>query len=230
MTSRARASLAMWLCGAVTLGAAQNDEPSQRKNEEVDTSLRGLTLPEAARQLGRTIVIRGNVTPLERASSLDALARISELVCVGSVRAASSVLTVDERSIVTFNDLQIGRLYKGTAGVEPKRVSVVLPGGRVEFGRGLAAEVRPMGQDPLIVGQRYAVFLKRLESDDRLLRSTSESVVYRLTLGAQSVFHLTDQGVIGPQSFERELIKKYEGTPVDAFLALLARNSVVERR
>lgn len=230
MTSRAAASLAMWICGVVALGAAQRERPSQRKNEEVETSLWGLTLPEAARQLGRTVVVRGNVTSLERASSLDGLARISDLVCVGSVRSASSVLTVDERSIVTFNDLHIQQLYKGNAPAESKAVSVVLPGGRVEFGRGLAGEVRPVGLDPLVVGQRYAVFLKRLESDDRLLRSTLESVVYRLTLGAQSVFHLTDQGVIGPQTFETELIKKYEGTPVDAFLALLARNSVVERR
>ncbi len=128
---------------------------------------------------------------------------------------------MDERSIVTFYEVQVERVYKGDGFRESTRLHLAFPGGRVEFGNGLAAEVKTVGLEPLALGQRYALFTKRLASDDRLLLSTSEQLVFRLALGSESIFHLLESGVIGPRTLETDLTVTYEGVSVHSFLQTL---------
>jgi hypothetical protein len=194
---------------------AGKDRAAQEANSRDGKLLPYETLREAAERVGGTVVVVGHVGPLAVVADVASLMTLSEIVALGEPRRIAYGLTNDERSIATVVEFQLIEVIKGA--VSSASLSVVLPGGRIDFGRGRAAEVRVIGLEPLTVNRRYVLFLRRLDSSDRLTQvatSASPQTRYRLTAGAQGVLMVDRYGKISSQAQSSAVWKAYHRRPL----------------
>ncbi len=118
--------------------------------------------------------------------------RITKLTCeadavvVGEVSSKSSQLTEDQDFIFTDYELKVEEVIKNNASdqMTPRgEITVTGPGGKIQINNRIV-EAIDLSFPPLIVGERYLLFLK----------STSIADGYK-AVNKESRFHLTDDGV-----------------------------------
>lgn len=148
------------------------------------------------------------------ATTLESLARRSPVVVVGVVRSSQSVLSTDESFIHTVHEIEVAEGLSGGLS-RGATIKVTMPGGRVDFGGGLAAEVRARGE-PIAADLPYLFFLRPVEP--QALASYRNAIeldafqpaiepfggVYRLTSRVESLAGLDDplrpayEGILPP--------------------------------
>lgn len=118
--------------------------------------------------------------------------RITNLTCdadaivVGEVKSKSSQLTEDQDFIFTDYELNVEEVIKNNASdpIAPNtEITVSNPGGKIQLNNRIV-EARALSFPPLVVGERYLLFLK----------STSIAGGYK-AVNKESRFHLTNDGV-----------------------------------
>lgn len=203
-----------------------------------------ITLPEAARRAGGTLVL--DRRPLDCFPQWDVrgLANRSSLVIVGRPFVARVALTDDRRSIVTTYSVQVEDTFKATSRVLPfvRVVIVTVPGGRMDFGDGTSAEIR--SGPSLALGDRYVLFLQHERDAPSVFPTAPPGTGAALTAGAaygaavvytpfridQGVFHLQADGRIRWHAHNAsERPHREDGTPEAAFLDEL-KEAVAARR
>jgi hypothetical protein len=200
--------------------SGQFGQPDRVKKE---AALRRLSLPEAARIAGGVYSRVFNVHSWAIAPTLEALGESSELIVVGKVTGVSTILSSDQTYILSVVTLHVGETIKGRPGAG-EFVSVVVPGGRMVFEDGTAAETATPGLEPFAVGEGYALFLTRIERlrpQDVLEPEARGS--YAPTLGPQGIIALKPTGV-RPQGREVDAIRsKHSNQPPGVFMSELRR-------
>jgi|SRR5262245_6918458 len=118
--------------------------------------------------------------------------RITKLTCdsdaivVGEVKSKSSQLTEDQDFIFTDYELNVEEVIKNNAPdpVTPStEITVSTPGGKIQLNNRIV-EATDLSLPPLVIGERYLLFLK----------STSIAGGYK-AVNKESRFHLTDGSV-----------------------------------
>ena len=118
--------------------------------------------------------------------------RITNLTCdadavvVGEVKSKSSQLTEDQDFIFTDYELQVEEVIKNNASdpIAPNtEITVSNPGGKIQLNNRIV-EAKDLSFPPLVVGERYLLFLK----------STSIAGGYK-AVNKESRFHLTNDSV-----------------------------------
>jgi hypothetical protein len=194
-----------------------------------------LTLPEAAQRSGGALTIDWRPNPdWFKERDIRGLADRSALVIVGRPFAARVELTPDRRSIVTTYSVQVDERFKERQ-IPPfmQHVTVRIPGGRMEFGDGVSAEVR--SGPSLKIGDRYMFFLQREQDAASLLpdalpgtsaaspaptAADKSAVIYTPFRIDQGVFHLPADGKIRSEVHEAsDQLHRYDGKAETEFLA-----------
>jgi hypothetical protein len=142
--------------------AAREARARERAQRDLLRDLDGgrITLPEAARLAGGTLVIdRRPVLECFPQLNVRGLVDHSSLVIAGRPFVARVELTNDRRSIVTTYSVQVDDTFK-TRQLAPllRHVIVRVPGGRMDFGDGTSADI--LSGPPLAPGERYVLFLQ----------------------------------------------------------------------
>ena len=149
-------------------------------------------------------------TNLRRYDTVDALARDSAAIVVGSVESkASQFLAPAEKMIVTDFQIRVRDALKGISA-PGQAISVRTPGGRVDLGDGKYAEVKmsDFWKYPE-VGKLYVFFLESRTNGTFVLRG-----------GPQGLFEVTPAGSIKTQvRTEDKLKQNYEGKNLTAVVA-----------
>lgn len=155
-------------------------------------------------------------TNLRRYDRVDALARDSAAVVVGSVNSKTSqLLAPAAKLVVTDFQITVRDALKGT--LEPgQAIRIRTPGGRVDFGDGKFAEVKmPDFWKYPEVGKLYVFFLESRTDGSFVLRG-----------GPQGLFEITPAGSINPQvRTEDKLMQNYEGKSLTLVLAEIRKGS-----
>jgi hypothetical protein len=199
-----------------------------------DLELGRITLREAARRVGGTLVLdqRPNLDCFPQ-SDVRGLADRSSLVIMGRPLAAAVELTDDRRSIATTYSVQVDDTFKGRQlSAFVQHVIVRVPGGRIDFGDGTSAETR--SGPSLTLGDRYVLFLQH-EPDGRsgmpvAWPGTSAAagggavdgapVIYTPFRVDQGVFHLQADGKMRSHAQTASgRLHRYDGMPEAVFLA-----------
>jgi hypothetical protein len=148
-------------------------------------------------------------TNLRRYDSVDALARDSNTVVIGSVDSKTSgLLPPAEKLIVTDFQITVRDSLKGTL-VPGKTIKLRTPGGRVDFVDGKYAQVKmPEFWKYPEVGKVYILFLESRPDETFVLRG-----------GPQGMFEFSPEGGVRAQVRpEDELTQKYNGVSSESFL------------
>jgi hypothetical protein len=136
------------------------------------------------------------------ATTIESLLRHSPVVIVGVLRSSQSVLSTDESAIHTVHDIEVAEGLSGGLS-RGATIKVTMPGGRIDFGGGLAAEVRVAGE-PIAADLPHLFFLRPVEPQAvSSHRNTLElgafqpaiasfGGVYRLTSSVESLAGLDD--------------------------------------
>jgi hypothetical protein len=126
------------------------------------------------------------VSPPSFSERITKLTCDSDAIVVGEVTSKSSQLTEDQDFIFTDYELKVEEVIKNNASdqITPNaEITVTGPGGKIQLNNRIV-EARDLSSPPLIVGERYLLFLK----------STSIAGGYK-AVNKESRFHLTNDGV-----------------------------------
>src|SRR5215475_6770165 len=126
------------------------------------------------------------VTPPTFSERITKLSCDSDAIVMGEVTSKSSQLTEDQDFIFTDYELKVEEVIKNNASyqITPKaEITVTGPGGKIQLNNRIV-EAIDLSFPPLIVGERYLLFLK----------STSVAGGYK-AVNKESRFHLTDGSV-----------------------------------
>jgi hypothetical protein len=126
------------------------------------------------------------VTPPTFSERITNLSCDADAIVVGEVTSKSSQLTEDQDFIFTDYELKVEEAIKNKASdhIMPKaEITVTGPGGKIQLNNRIV-EAIDLSFPPLIVGERYLLFLK----------STSIVGGYK-AVNKESRFHLTNDGV-----------------------------------
>lgn len=199
------------VCLAAVIGAAarRKQEPSSATPADIKRALREKGIKEAAR-LKRNYVGTDDVGSIFQ-FDLDSLASYSDAVVVGVPTSNVCKVSTDGESIVTEYSLAVQRILKGKQMVGAP-ITVVLPGGRVQFEDGSTAEIITPGFRKMQTGNTYVLFL----TGDKKNRG-----VYRLTGGFQGLFDLSS-GIVSPHGRAvDEVVKKHKGQEASKFVEMV---------
>jgi hypothetical protein len=153
---------------------------------------------------------------LRRYDTVDALARDSAAIVVGSVESkASQFLAPAEKMIVTDFQIRVRDALKGTLE-SGRAISVRTPGGRVDLADGKYAEVKmPDFWKYPEVGKLYVFFLESRTDGTYVLRG-----------GPQGLLEITPAGTIKTQvRTEDKLMQNYDGKSLNSVLAEIRKAS-----
>ena len=152
------------------------------------------------------------------ATTMASLVRRSPVVVVGVVRSAQPVLSADERTIDTVHEIEVaeaisGRLSRGA------RITVTIPGGRVDFGGGVAAEVLTRAE-PIVGDLPHLFFLRPVEPAGAASpRRAIERDAFQPAIGPLGgVYRLTSR-VESLAGLDDSLRPAYQDIPPPLFLA-----------
>ena len=126
------------------------------------------------------------VTPPTLSERITKLSCDADAIVVGEITSKSSQLTEDQDFIFTDYELKVEEVIKNNASdqITPKaEITVTGPGGKIQLNNRIV-EAIDLSFPPLIVGERYLLFLK----------STSIAGGYK-AVNKESRFHLTNDGV-----------------------------------
>ena len=126
------------------------------------------------------------VTPPTFSERITNLSCDADAIVVGEVTSKSSQLIEDQDFIFTDYELKVEEVIKNNASdqITPKaEITVTGPGGKIQINNRIV-EAIDLSLPPLIVGERYLLFLK----------STSIAGGYK-AVNKESRFHLTNDGV-----------------------------------
>lgn len=152
-------------------------------------------IPEQARELSFDFgITKGTplpggmpgVSPPTFSERIATFACDADAVVVGEVKNKASLLTEDEDFIFTDYDIIVEEVIKNNASdpIAPNaEITVSNPGGKIQLINRIV-EAKDLSFPPLVIGERYLLFLK----------STSVSGGYK-AVNAESRFHLTNGNV-----------------------------------
>jgi hypothetical protein len=126
------------------------------------------------------------ITPPTFSERITNLSCDADAIVVGEITSKSSQLTEDQDFIFTDYELKVEEVIKNNASdrITPKaEITVTGPGGKIQLNNRIV-EAIDLSLPPLIVGERYLLFLK----------STSIAGGYK-AVNKESRFHLTNDGV-----------------------------------
>jgi hypothetical protein len=190
----------------------------------LENTLRTASLQERAKEYG-SLTVTFHPKPLRRYDEVETLFRDSATVIVGVVNDSFSQLsTPKQNSIATNYQVSVSSVLKGSIQ-NGSSVSVLFPGGRLEFDNGTTAEViRPKYWRVPEVNSSYVFFLKEVKEREGF---------FELVGGPQGLFKLSSKGHIVPQGRADDLLmQKYYKRSVISFLeeiSSLSRNRKRER-
>lgn len=146
-------------------------------------------LPAAAAAVGNYLRLVPYQAPT-MPSTLSELVKLSEIICIGAAHTNSSHLTQNNRSIAMVLEVLCTDVLKGT--LDRRAVNIVVPGGRVAFGRA-TAELR-VKDFPLPIMNAQTMWFLHYASDEnaRLPRTeNADSKMLEPSNGPLSIYDLT---------------------------------------
>lgn len=195
----------------------------QKREAQRRMLLARMPIPDAARLAGGDYVVEQTIFEELVPRNLASLASESDIVVVGRVAGSVAFLSADERMISTAYQVRVEEAPKDAlinfGSATGQLVTVIMPGGKVEIGNGITAEVRLRGKPGLNAGDTCVFFLQRVEKAwPASMISARTRAAYVPRLGAQGVFQLTADGV-KPHGQQSPLVLAFAHTPNGDFLS-----------
>ncbi|MGZ8845612.1 MAG: hypothetical protein ACXW3C_04030 [Pyrinomonadaceae bacterium] len=201
------------LGGAIGLTAARHQDAKPASPEEVKRALREKGIKEAAR-LKRHYVNTDDVGTFFQ-FDLDSLASHSEIIVTGTPTSNVCKVSPAGDTIVTEYSLAIQQVMKAGHPINTPSITVVLPGGRVQFEDGSDAETITPGFRKMQTGNTYVLFLTR----------DKKGKTFHLTGGYQGLFDITS-GIVSPHGLPvDEVVKKHKGQDASVFVDLVDKKA-----
>ena len=157
------------------------DVPSERR--EITEAARRGGYRELAKMKGEVVVNRPVNSFVK--FDLDSITKKSAAVVIGTAISNLSRLSPDGKQITTDYQFQVSEVLKGK-GVETGNIEVSLPGGRVVFEDGTAAQVNVPGFRKMENGKTYVLYLSE---------RGPEHSSFAVTGGSQGIFEVVDGGL-----------------------------------
>ncbi len=157
------------------------DVPSERRAQTEAVRRGGYR--ELAKMKGEVVVNRP-VTSFVK-FDLDTITKKSAAVVIGTAVSNLSRLSADGEQITTDYQFEVHEVLKGK-GVETGNIEVSLPGGRVVFEDGTAAQVNVPGFRKMENGKTYVLYLSE---------RGPEHSSFAVTGGPQGIFEVVDGGL-----------------------------------
>jgi hypothetical protein len=207
---------------ATARGKGQDASQKAVSQGDIADALRTGGLHKAAVVSGGFYRRTYNATPDHVVSNLTALAG-AEAVLIGEIMTNQSHLSKDGSYATTEFHFRVlepisGTLVEGASGV------VSLVGGRVMFEDGTSAQVDVPGYVPPNAGDRFVMFLDRIQNDhltEKQMEFASGSTIFRPRFGAIGMYLLppTDDGKVKPSiRSSQPLIAAIKNKDVKEFL------------
>lgn len=134
-----------------------------------------------------------------------------EIVSGTAVGPGACRLTEDGRGITTEFEIRIDAVFKGKLK-SGQRIVVALPGGFVDFGQGLSAELRSSWIRSMTEGQGYVLFLARNPRDGGFCPVG----------GGQGIFGFGEEGLLSVHTGRAgDPFWNYQGMDRESFLDLI---------
>jgi hypothetical protein len=150
-------------------------------------------------------------------TTIESLVRRSPIVVVGVLRSSQPVLSSDERAVHTVHEVEVAEALSGGLP-RGARIAVTMPGGRVEFGGGVAAEVRTRAE-PIVADLPHLFFLRPVEPTPASPRPAIERQAFQPAIAPfGGVYRLTST-VESLEGLDDPLRPAYQDTPPPLFLA-----------